>query len=157
MRKIVLLAVVAVSALVVVSNTLAAKPGNSLNAKLCQKGGWENWVRADQTAFANEEDCVSYAAEGGTLTAPAPPVTFRSTCESLGGTYGFGGSMVGFSESVSDRCDWTAFPLISQWDAAILALWSFCPGYPDQNKLAANVRFGVEEPFVGAIGCRVFD
>jgi hypothetical protein len=48
----------------------AAKSGNSANAKLCQKDGWQDWVRADQTAFANEEDCVSYAALGGTLTVP---------------------------------------------------------------------------------------
>jgi len=44
-------------------------PGNSPNAKLCQKNGWQNWVRADQTPFISEEDCVSYAAHGGVLTA----------------------------------------------------------------------------------------
>jgi hypothetical protein len=42
--------------------------GNSANAKLCQKGGWQNLVRADQTAFKNEGDCVSYGAKGETLT-----------------------------------------------------------------------------------------
>ena len=51
-----------------------AKPGggNSPNAKLCQKGGWEDVVRQDQTPFANEKECVAYAAMGGTLTAPLP-------------------------------------------------------------------------------------
>ena len=48
--------------------------GNSANAKLCQKGGWETWVRADQTTFANQGACVSYAAQGGILTAPGGPI-----------------------------------------------------------------------------------
>jgi hypothetical protein len=42
--------------------------GNSANAKLCYKGGWEDWVRSDHTTFANQNECVSYAANGGTLT-----------------------------------------------------------------------------------------
>jgi hypothetical protein len=44
--------------------------GNSANAKSCQHGGWQTWVRADQTPFINQGDCVSYGAQGGTLTAP---------------------------------------------------------------------------------------
>jgi hypothetical protein len=49
----------------------AGRGGNSQNAKKCQKGGYKNWVRADQTTFKNVGQCVSYAAKGGTLTAPA--------------------------------------------------------------------------------------
>jgi hypothetical protein len=49
--------------------------GNSPNAKLCHQGGWQNWVRADQTPFTSEEDCVSYAAHGGVLTAPSTTPT----------------------------------------------------------------------------------
>jgi hypothetical protein len=48
----------------------AGRGGNSQNAKKCQKGGYKNWVRADQTPFKNVGQCVSYAAKGGTLTAP---------------------------------------------------------------------------------------
>jgi hypothetical protein len=48
----------------------AAGGGNSANAKSCQHGGWQNWLRADQTPFTNQGDCVSYGAQGGTLTAP---------------------------------------------------------------------------------------
>jgi hypothetical protein len=48
--------------------------GNSANAKLCQKGGWTNWVRADKTPFGNQGACVSYAAQGGVLTAPGGPI-----------------------------------------------------------------------------------
>lgn len=43
------------------------KGGNSENAKACHKGGWEGLVRSDGSAFASEEECVSYAAQGGTL------------------------------------------------------------------------------------------
>ena len=52
---------VAVSTSVAIAS---ADTGNSANAKLCQKDGWQKWVRADQTAFTNEGDCVSYAAKG---------------------------------------------------------------------------------------------
>src|SRR4029453_1678512 len=39
-------------------------------------------VRADGTAFASQDDCVSYAAENGTLTTRA-----QFDCESVGGTF----------------------------------------------------------------------
>jgi hypothetical protein len=42
-------------------------PGNSDAAKACQKGGYANLVGADGTQFANEGECVSYAARGGAL------------------------------------------------------------------------------------------
>ena len=64
--------------LVLGTTSVSAKPGgsNSPNAKLCQKGGYTALATtADPaTAFATEEACVSYAAEGGTLAAyvPAP-------------------------------------------------------------------------------------
>ncbi len=48
--------------------------GNSPAAKACQKGGYTGLVRADGTAFASEEACVSYAAQGGTLL-PRPAIT----------------------------------------------------------------------------------
>lgn len=42
-------------------------PGNSPNAKACQKGGYTGLVRLDGTTFATEQACTSYAAQGGTL------------------------------------------------------------------------------------------
>jgi hypothetical protein len=46
-----------------------AKPGNSLNAKACYKGGWDHLVRqGDETPFASEEECVAYGAKGGVYT-----------------------------------------------------------------------------------------
>jgi len=61
-------------ALSVAVATATAGGGNSANAKLCQKRGWQVWVRTDGSAFKNQGDCVSYAARGGILTAPTTPV-----------------------------------------------------------------------------------
>ncbi len=84
MRKVVLAAlVVACAVLVVAPAGPAANGGNSENAKRCQKGGYEDWVRADQTPFANVGECVSYAAQGGTLTPPTPPMD-RAFCAPAG-------------------------------------------------------------------------
>ena len=47
--------------------TALAGGGNSANVKLCQKNGWMNLVRSDGTAFKNQGDCASYAAQGGAL------------------------------------------------------------------------------------------
>jgi hypothetical protein len=51
----------------------AAKPGgrNSDNAKACQKGGWETLAREETptVAFQNQDECVSYGAQGGELVA----------------------------------------------------------------------------------------
>jgi len=81
-----LLALSAALVLAVGVATATAGAGNSENAKRCQKGGWQYWVRADLTPFKNQGDCVSYAAHGGTLTAPRSAA--RLLCEDdLGGTY----------------------------------------------------------------------
>lgn len=80
MFRRVFLVVVAVAAFgVVAMPAVAAKGGNSEAAKKCQKGGWENYVRADQTPFTSQEECTSYAAQGGVVTEPyyAP----RALCE----------------------------------------------------------------------------
>jgi len=63
---LVLCMVLALTVAVAVAN---AGGGNSANAKLCEKGGWQDWVRTDRSAFKNQGDCVSYAAQGGTLTS----------------------------------------------------------------------------------------
>ena len=65
------------------------KGGNSAAAKACQKGGWKNWVRSDQTPFKNQGACVSYAAHGGVLTAPK--TQSQLDCEAAGGTFTTGG------------------------------------------------------------------
>jgi hypothetical protein len=68
--------------------TATAGGGNSENAKKCQKDGWQNWVRSDGTAFKNQGECVSYAAQGGTLTPPKPQS--QIDCEAADGVYAAG-------------------------------------------------------------------
>jgi len=73
--------------LVLGTTSASAKPGasNSLNAKLCQKGGYLTLARPTSpgTAFASEAECTSFAAQGGVLTAyvPAP----SAGCTALAG------------------------------------------------------------------------
>jgi len=124
MRKGVLAAlVIACATLVAVPAGLAAKPGNSLNAEACQKGGWETLVRPDQSAFSDQGDCVSYAAKGGVLTAPATNV-WEAACIQAGGTF----SIVihpAPRPGYAYRCS----PV--EYDFAMGALGSICLTYPD--------------------------
>jgi hypothetical protein len=60
-----------VSALALSGGALAAKGGNSANAKLCQKGGWQNLMDANGAAFTNQDQCVGYGAGGGAIYALA--------------------------------------------------------------------------------------
>lgn len=68
-----------------VTPAYAAEGGNADAAHACQQGGWEQWRQADQTPFTSVGECVSYAAQGGTLSAPKPAA--QVLCESFGGTY----------------------------------------------------------------------
>jgi len=58
--------------------------GNSDAAKACQKTGYQDWVREDDSAFETSDECTAYAAEGGTLK---PKPTFASACTLVGGTF----------------------------------------------------------------------
>ncbi len=72
-RRLMLLALTVVVAVGVGSSVALAGGGNSADAQACQKGGWMTWVRADKTPFTSQGGCVSYAAQGGTLTLPVGP------------------------------------------------------------------------------------
>ena len=61
-----------------------ATGGNSPNAKLCQKNGWKTLFRSDGSSFANQDECVSYAAKGATLTTKTKS---QVDCEAMGGTF----------------------------------------------------------------------
>src|SRR5262245_17127617 len=74
----ILLVLCAVFALTLGATTANAGGGNSANAKLCHKGGWQNLFTATGGSFAGEQACVSYAAQGGTLTTTPPSSTRRS-------------------------------------------------------------------------------
>lgn len=88
-----------------VATARAGNGGNSADAKKCQKGGWKSLVRSDRTPFANEGDCVSYAAKGGTLVGlpdlildvtctPATPATFNGSASCTFKVKNIGGSPV---------------------------------------------------------------
>jgi len=77
---IVIAATMVVPALAVASSAGAAAGGNRDAAHACQDGGWQQLVRADQTPFTNEGDCVSYAAHGGTLAFPLPDLVPFVSC-----------------------------------------------------------------------------
>jgi uncharacterized repeat protein (TIGR01451 family) len=57
--------------LVTGSSALADKPGNSLNAKLCQKNGWTSLYTRSGEAFSSESACTTYGAQGGQLIVQA--------------------------------------------------------------------------------------
>ena len=48
-------------------------------------------MRSDGSVFASEEDCTSYGAQGGTVTADPHPEA-RAVCVSYGGTFRLGGA-----------------------------------------------------------------
>ena len=97
-----------------VDNVVLTKAGggNSENAKLCQKGGWMNLVRADGTTFASETECVSYGASGGTPVPPAQDRTGQQVCAAYGGTFQHyaAGALVW-------QCDWHPTDYASQFAA----------------------------------------
>lgn len=85
-RRSAVLAALAALALVVGAVGASAGGGNSANAKLCQKNGWQNLFRADGSPFANQGACVSYGAQGGT-PKHAQTVAFTSAAPA-GATFG---------------------------------------------------------------------
>jgi hypothetical protein len=52
--------------------------GNSVDAKACQKGGWQQLQASEGQLFRNEGECTSYGAQGGVLVA-RPTLVFSPT------------------------------------------------------------------------------
>ena len=73
-----------------VTATPAGAAGNSDNAKLCQKDGWQNLFRGDGSEFAKQGECVSYGAHGNTILTE-PPNRWKAYCERAGGTFSVSG------------------------------------------------------------------
>jgi hypothetical protein len=63
----------------------AAAGGNAPNAKSCQKNGWMNLYRSDDSAFASETACTSYGAKGGTYVIGGT-LTVKVVVNTLDGT-----------------------------------------------------------------------
>ena len=73
-KRLAMLAVLLAVAATLPFSVSAAPGGNSANAKLCQKGGWETLATSEDPhiAFTNQGACVSYGAQGGVITAVVP-------------------------------------------------------------------------------------
>ena len=61
------LAALSTGLLLAAGGTAFAGGGNSAYAKKCQKNGWQTLVTSSGASFASEEECTSYAAQGGVL------------------------------------------------------------------------------------------
>jgi hypothetical protein len=59
-------------------------PGNSKNAQACNKGKWASLYRSDGSGFRSQDECVSYAAKGGTLTSTPPYAPYQTACQGAG-------------------------------------------------------------------------
>ena len=87
MRRIgVLAAGLAVALLLAVPAALGAKPGNSVDAKACQKNGWMSLYTRSGEAFTNGGHCTSYAAHGGQLIVRAALACLNDGWKTLGPT-----------------------------------------------------------------------
>lgn len=59
----------------------ATNAPSSSDPEQCKNGGWQNLTTSTGAPFANQGDCVSYAAQGGVLyPTPSLSLTF-SACE----------------------------------------------------------------------------
>jgi hypothetical protein len=109
------------------SATYAASGRNNPNAKLCQKGGWQNYQRTDGTRFVNEEACVSYAAQGGTLV-PIPSDTTPPGCSIALSVYG---DQFFIRFTAQDLESGLASIVVTQSDGVGIVVPAFTPGTTD--------------------------
>jgi uncharacterized repeat protein (TIGR01451 family) len=87
MRKMgALLGVVVFVAIAAASASPTDKPGNSANAKACQKNGWQGLLTRSGQPFSSEEACTSYAARGGQLIVKAALACLDDGWKALGPT-----------------------------------------------------------------------
>jgi hypothetical protein len=62
----------------------ATNASSSSDPELCKHGGWQNLTTSTGAPFANQGDCVSYAAQGGVLYPKASLVFTVSDCQVAG-------------------------------------------------------------------------
>jgi hypothetical protein len=78
------------ASLALVVGVATATASNSDSAHACQQNGWQTLLRGDLSHFANQSDCVSYAANGGALYSgfenfsEMPPWSAGATQETTG-------------------------------------------------------------------------
>jgi hypothetical protein len=89
MRKVLVFGAAGLLLSAAVTGMAHAQPGNSLNARSCNKGGWANLVTVNGEPFASEQACTSYAARGGTLVSRRDylQAQWAQKCAELNGTF----------------------------------------------------------------------
>jgi hypothetical protein len=81
MRRIAIIACLAVAAVVVSPSTIRSSvtAANSDAAHACQQGGYATLTRSDGTGFKNTGECTSYAARGGLIVGIGAACTATAT------------------------------------------------------------------------------
>ena len=74
-KRPIVLAILVLGIAAAAQAALGAGGGNALGAKLCQKNGWQTLQSSSGSPFASQSECVSHAANGGTLFAPKVTAT----------------------------------------------------------------------------------
>jgi hypothetical protein len=145
MRKQIVMALCALFALTVgVTAASADGGGNSADAHLCQNGGWQSLFTSTGATFANQDQCVSYAAQGGTIfTTPSPFPATKSACEALGGTFSTDPSTSFDGPSAGGTFVWTCNNGPSQ--AFSVSLLNDCR--TDGGKALSDMIFSGSRPF----------
>jgi hypothetical protein len=89
--------------------------GNSEAAKACQQGGHLGLTRVGGTPFGNTGDCVSYVAQGGTLTPVPPPVVIK--INEVESNAGVPGDWVELYNAGTDTADLSGYRFLDNDDA----------------------------------------
>jgi hypothetical protein len=70
-RTLMVAMLVSAGLLAAIPQVASAHQGASDAAHQCQKDGWQALIRTNGTSFANQGECVSYAAQDGAFATPA--------------------------------------------------------------------------------------
>lgn len=137
MRFRLMVVLCAAAALAAGVSTAAAGGGNSDAAHACQKGGWQNLVRSDGTPFKNQGECVSYAAQGGTLY---PVYVFTADLSGAGenpptATSGTGNAVVTWNTATSEM---TVNVVFAGLTTGTVASHIHCCAVPPANAMVAT-------------------
>jgi hypothetical protein len=126
------LIVLGIAVAVPASSLASTGGGNSANAQLCQKGGWQNLFGSDGRTFSNAGDCGSYAAQGGAVSVPPQ----AAACVAAGYDYGgaaltydyFGGRMYNVLFSCGLNTSTFGYPdgVGGAWNLNYSAVYPWC-------------------------------
>jgi hypothetical protein len=151
-RRLLLLAFTLVVAVGVGSSVALAGGGNSANAKLCQKNGWEALQTSSGGTLSSQGDCVVYAANGGPLFAPRLTAT-DSGCQVFEGFDVWTISATGFTPNSTGVVTFDGivvpinYPIDGSGSATLLfaseeAGHTHSETFTDANGVSASVTYG---------------